>query len=100
MKLLESLDNQKKTNLFIILMVIIIVFTYFLFSPSGVINRIIQQDKLTKLLRLTEQEKQINDSLHKNINQLRNDTLEIERIAREKYGMKKPGETIYIIPKK
>ncbi|MBP7214396.1 MAG: septum formation initiator family protein, partial [Candidatus Kapabacteria bacterium] len=91
MKFFESLDNQKKTNLFIITMIVIIAIAYFLFSPSGIINRVIQQKKYTKLQALTVQEKLINDSLTKRIDQLRNDSLEIERIAREKYGMKKPG---------
>ncbi|HPD33090.1 MAG TPA: septum formation initiator family protein [Candidatus Kapabacteria bacterium] len=100
MKFFDSLDNKKKTNLFIIVMIVIIAISYFLFSPSGIINRVIQQKKYTKLQALTEQEKHINDSLTKRINQLRNDSLEIERIAREKYGMKKPGETIYLVPSK
>jgi len=100
MKYLDSLDNQKKTNFFIIIMVIIIAVAYFLFSPSGIINRAIQQKKYTKLQALSQQEKHINDSLTNRIDQLRNDSLEIERIAREKYGMKKPGEKIYLVPSK
>jgi len=45
-------------------------------------------------------EKLINDSLKKRIEFLKTDSLEIERIAREYYGMTKPQEKLYIFKKR
>lgn len=39
------------------------------------------------------------DSLNKRINALENDPLLLERIAREKYGMRKPDEQVYRVVK-
>ena len=46
------------------------------------------------------QQKQITDSMQIAIDRLRNDTVEIERIAREKYGMSKKNEDVYYIKPK
>ena len=42
-------------------------------------------------------EKKINDSLKNEKRIIENNLYEIEKIARESYGMLKPGEKIYII---
>ncbi|MFW6276782.1 MAG: FtsB family cell division protein [Bacteroidota bacterium] len=39
----------------------------------------------------------MHDSLKQRIKMLQKDTSEIERVAREKYGMVKPGEKVYIL---
>lgn len=96
----NPLDTKKKTNLFITLMVITIILAYFLFSPSGIINRIILTSKQKELLQEIEFEKKIQDSLKIGVSKMKSDTLEIEKIAREKYGMKLPNEKIYIVPLK
>lgn len=43
------------------------------------------------------QSKYQRDSLQRNIEKLHSDTLLIEQIAREKYGMIKQGETVFIV---
>ena len=96
----DNWDNKKKVNVFIIATIVIIVVAFIVFSPSGIINRIILTNKQDELLLLINREKHIKDSLNKTIMNLRNDTLEIERLAREKYGMKRPGEKIYLVPKR
>lgn len=93
-------DNKKKVNIFIVSTIIIIVLAFIVFSPSGLINRILLNNKQKELIKLINQEKLVQDSLLKTINQLKNDTLEIERIAREKFGMKRPGEKLFLVPKK
>ncbi len=98
--MLKNWDNTKKVNVFILSTIIIIVAAFMLFSPSGIINRILLTKKQKELLRQIEYEKKIQDSLLKTIDVLQNDTLEIERIAREKYGMKRPNEKIYLVPRK
>ena len=76
--------------------VIIIVSGFILFSPYGIIKSV----KLAGQKSESEKEliilKKINDSLRKKIEEIRFDTTEIERIAREKYGTIKKGEKAYI----
>lgn len=98
--MLNNWDNKKKINVFIIATLVIVVAAFILFSPSGLINRIILNKKQSELLNLINKEQHIKDSLIKTIDDLKNDTLEIERLAREKYGMKRPGEKIYLVPRK
>lgn len=98
--MLNNWENKKKVNLFILSTIIIIVLAFILFSPSGIINRILLNQKQLELLELIKQEQMVQDSLLKTINKLQTDTLEIERLAREKYGMKRPGETIFLVPRK
>lgn len=98
--MLKNWDNRKKVNVFILSTIVIIVVTYMLFSPSGFINRILLTKKQNELLNQINYEKKVQDSLIKAIDILQNDTLEIERIAREKYGMKRPNEKIYLVPRK
>ncbi len=98
--MLNNWDNKKKVNIFIVSTIIIIVLAFIVFSPSGLINRILLNNKQKELTKLINQEKLVQDSLVKSIDQLKNDTLEIERIAREKFGMKRPGERLFLVPKK
>ena len=39
------------------------------------------------------------DSLSKDVYRLQYDTVQIERLAREKYGLSRPGEQVYIVKK-
>ncbi len=96
--MVNPLDTKKKANLFIVLMVLVIVLAYIIFSPSGLINRVILTQRRNELQKKIEFEKQVEDSLNKSIIQIQKDTTEIERIAREKFGMKRPNEKIYIVP--
>jgi len=96
--LVNPLDTKKKANLFIVLMILVIVLAYIIFSPSGLINRIILTQRRNELQKKIEFEKRVEDSLSRSIIQIQNDTTEIERIAREKFGMKRPNEKIYIVP--
>lgn len=98
--MLNSWDNKKKVNVFIISTIIIIIVAFILFSPSGIISRIILSKKKDELIKLINQEQHIKDSLLKTIYNLKYDTLQIERLAREKYGMKRSGEKIFLVPKK
>ncbi len=68
----------------------------FVFSEHGIINRIqlgLEQKEYKERISL---ELRKTDSLKKRIVILSFDSLEIERIAREYYGMLKPGEKLYI----
>lgn len=96
-ELLEKLSQLKiKRKALITGIVIAIAGTFFLFSPYGVIKSVKlakqRSDSYNELIEM----KKTNDSLREQIKEIRTDTLEIERIAREKYGMVKPGEKVYI----
>ena len=94
---LEKLSQLKiKRKALIAGIAIAVAGTFFLFSPYGIIKSIKLAKQRTDAYKELLEMKKTNDSLREKINEIRTDTLEIERIAREKYGMIKPGEKVYI----
>lgn len=73
--------------------------TFVLFSRYGLINRLELESAKNELKDKIAAEIQRGDSLKAVIHGLKYDTTEIERIAREKYGMVKEGEKVYYIEK-
>ena len=71
---------------------------FLLLSDHGILKRASLEIENRKLQALIDEQKKTNDSLGKRIQALQYDTLEIEKIAREKYGMVKPGETVILVP--
>jgi len=84
----------------IVIGVIAIVLFLLLFSSYGLINRIEFYKKRNQAQQELIHNKSINDSLKKRIKALKYDILEIERVAREKYGLIRKGEKVYIRKKK
>ncbi len=70
---------------------------YVLFSSRGIVSRIELEWEKHKLLSNIETMKMQQDSLKAVIKRLETDTLLIEKLARERYGMTKPGEHVFII---
>ena len=100
-KLIESskalfyyvLHNKK---LWLLPAFVVFLLLNFVFSSHGIINRIkleLEQDELLDKISI---EKHNTDSLKQRILTLTYDSLEIERLAREYYGMLKQGEKLYI----
>jgi cell division protein FtsB len=75
---------------------IVVIALNFVFSEHGIINRISLEYDKKALLEKIQIENKIGDSLKIRIKSLKYDSLEIERLAREYYGMLKPGERLYI----
>ncbi len=75
---------------------------YALFSSRGVFSRVSLEVEKRKLQESIGAAREQQDSLKKMVKQLDNDTLLIEKIARERYGMIRQGESVYRIesPKK
>jgi cell division protein FtsB len=71
-----------------------------LFSDYGLVNRFRMDYEKVRLNENLQQQKNISDSLKNEIKLLQTDTLTIERVAREKYGMKKKNEELMIIRNK
>lgn len=91
---LSYLFQNKKILIFVVFLVFILL--NFVFSEHGIINRIqlgLEQKEYKEKISL---ELRKTDSLKNRILTLTFDSLEIERIAREYYGMLKPGEKLYI----
>ena len=84
----------------ILLLIACLSFSYFLvFGQGGYLKLKEYRAELRELqlenLRLRESQKE----LHLKINRLRNDPYEIERLARERYNLARPGDIIVTIPK-
>ena len=93
-------EKTKNPKLIFTLLVLAIVLGFLLFSNYGLYTRLKLRDEKIKLEKEINSEKKVQDSLKKAIKKLENDNFEIERVAREKYGMIKPGEKVYLINKK
>lgn len=95
---IKSIANYLFLNKIILIFVVFVVFILlnFVFSEHGIINRIklgLEQKEYKEKISL---EIRKTDSLKNRIVTLSFDSLEIERIAREYYGMLKPKEKLYI----
>ena len=89
----------KRRKVLIIGGIFLVISAFILFSDHGVISLISLQSKKSELAGEIDDLKTREDSLNAIINRLHSDTLEIERIAREKYGMVRKGEKVYYILK-
>jgi cell division protein FtsB len=84
----------------LLVFIIVVVFYYLFFGAYGFINIVKLKRKENRLKRekqeLLKEEKALLDSLRK----IKNDTFLLEKIAREKLGMIKPGDTVIIFDDK
>lgn len=92
--------NPKRRRTLIYSVIGVLILTFVLFSNFGLINRLSLESEKEELKKKIINEKIASDSLYNRINKLETDSQTIEKEAREKYGMKKKGETIYIIKDK
>jgi cell division protein FtsB len=92
----KAKKNKKRTVLFVLLFILIL---YLLFDNKGIIKRISlesQHNEWTEKLKADSAETK---RLQEQIKALEGDKKTIEKIAREKYGMKREGETVYQVKK-
>ncbi len=92
-------QRKRLTRRRIVLAIIVLVpiLGFVLFSRRGVIARVGLEMEKQSALEDIRQARTQQDSLRTVIQQLQTDTLLIEKLAREKYGMIKPGETVYSV---
>jgi len=91
--------KARREIILILLLIACLSFSYFLvFGQGGYLKLKEYRAELRELqlenLRLRETQK----ALHQKINRLRNDPYEIERLARERYNLARPGDIIVTIP--
>jgi len=88
---------SKKVIIWVCFLLLLALFL--LFSNYGILKRISVNNRQKELHVLIENQKVAIDSLSNEIKILMADSLEIERLARESYGMVKPGEKVFYIQK-
>ncbi len=93
------IEKFKKPVFILTFLIIMIVTLFILFSNYGIYKRIKLVIQKKELSAQIIHDKIIQDSLKQKIELLKNDKLELERVAREKYGLVKPGEKVYFIKK-
>lgn len=67
------------------------------FSNRGLLKRFELENEASTLREQVYSDRAIGDSLRRGIRSVTSDTAVIERVARERFGMIRPGETIYRI---
>lgn len=92
----KALRNKKRT---IILLISLFLFVYLTFDNKGIIARVrLESQKKELELKIVKAEAETKE-LHAQIKALEGDKKTIEKIAREKYGMARDGETVYRVKK-
>lgn len=98
--ILNILKDRRRTQWFLILCVCLLLLIYVLFSNYGIVNTLKLQTTQKKLVTAIVKQKHTHDSLTKRLKLLKKDTLYIEQVAREKYGLVKPNEKVFIMKEK
>ena len=77
------------------LLVLLVIVIYAVFGKKGILQRVESEMELKELKTKLENEQEKTIMLQKQIDELKSSDKEIEKVAREKYGMLKEGEEIY-----
>lgn len=75
----------------------IVVIAFILFSDHGLIKRVKLEIEKKAITTKIDKEQKEQDSLNQVMERLKYNMFDVEKIAREHYGMVKPNEKIYII---
>lgn len=67
------------------------------FDPHNLIRRLHHQRQIRELNKEIQHYTQMRDRCVKGLQELANDSNNLERVAREKYGMHLPNEEVFII---
>lgn len=89
--------NSIRRHLFVGGVVFLVIFTLMFFSNKGFLQRIELEAEKAELIEDIEEKKRNIRNYQTKIKKLKVDSLEIEKIAREKYGYVKAGETVYVV---
>lgn len=92
----DDLKKKKSRKFLFSLLIILLVLGFILFENHGIFKRISLEKRRLDLNEKLALESKVQDSLAYLIRLLETDTLEIEKLARQRYGMKKQNEFLYI----
>ncbi len=79
----------------LILLLLIPVLLFILFNNKGVWQRYKLDREKKQINEMIKSEEEKQKQYQQEIQDLKTDNKKIEKVAREKYNMKRPGETIY-----
>ena len=96
--LLKKLAKNKRAMLGVVLGFPLVLFL--LFGGHGIVQRVRLQNQKTELEAKIQQAELDTKRLQAESKALDNDKKAIEKVAREKYGMARQGETVYKVRKK
>ena len=97
---LKRIAQKKRIKLFLSLSVLLLIVAYFVVGKRGTYKLISYYNQKEKLTEEINQLKTENKELEEFKSKLENDPQSIEKVAREKYKMKKKGERVYQIVEK
>ena len=92
----KAVKNKRRTT---IALFAFMLATYLMFDNKGVIARVRLESQKKELEQKILQAEAETKSLQAQIKALEGDKKTIEKIAREKYGMARSGETVYRVKK-
>ena len=89
----------KKRNVFISLLIIIPARSFVTFGSRGILARLSLESEKQEMQKKLDQALTEQKQLQQQSKALENDPKMIEKVAREKYGMIRQGETVYKVKK-
>lgn len=66
-----------------------------MFGNRGLIKRISLENRYDNALEELYEQRNVGDSLRREIVRLKTDSIAVEKLARERFGMARPGERVY-----
>lgn len=94
-KIKTDMESRRKTIL--LLLLLSIVAYLFFFSEYGLIKSFTVSSTLAETEQRLISAQKTNDSILLEIEKMETDIYTIEKVAREEYGMVKPGEEVFIL---
>ena len=97
---LKSIAKKKRIRLVLSISALILIVMYFVVGQRGTYKLLSFYNQKEKIVEEIHNLKTENKKLEKFKSELENDPQSIEKVAREKYKMKKKGERVYKIVEK
>ena len=94
---IDPLRRRRRRRLFLAGLLLVPVLAFLVFYPYGLASRLrleMEQSDIDERIGAAQERR---DSLEAAIDRLHRDTLYIERLARERFGMIRPGERVYLL---
>jgi len=91
--------SLRKKSVIITLLIALPAFSFILFSNKGILQRYALETDKKEILQKIQQAQIERQRLQQQSKALDSDPKAIEKVAREKYGMIKDGETVYKVKK-
>lgn len=88
---------KKIIGIFILVAIIMLIGFTLVFTEKGFYTNMKLSSEKNSLRYSLDSIRKANDSLRNEINLLQNNDFKIEKVAREKYSMVRPGEKVYKI---